>query len=190
MDTTRDSDKEEEIRQIITWMDADNKKLDYNFDYSIISQVPLPATWELPGTLFLGPRIVEVDPLEKLKELQISLLISVGFKQPIIPVDKFPGVQHFYNIPDNGSPETVGKMSDMVMETTPLIFEALRMGKNVYIHCKGGVSRSSTAVLHFLRSRGMSSMRAVQYLKKYRVCIYPNTGFIRFIVYLPDFAKS
>lgn len=181
-----DSVKEEEIRQIITWMDADNKKLDYNFDYSIISQIPLPTAWELPGTLFLGPYITEVNPVEKLAELKVTLLISVGFKKPIIPNDQFSGVQKVYDIPDCGDPETVEKMAQAVEEITPLVREALRAGKNVYIHCRGGVSRSATAVLHFLRSHGMSAIRAVQYLKKYRVCIYPNTGFVRFIVYLPD----
>lgn len=57
-------------------------------------------------------------------------------------------------------------------------------GKDVYIHCVAGMSRSSTVLAHWLMRRypGMSAGQALQLLKRRRPIVRPNCGFIQQLV--------
>jgi protein-tyrosine phosphatase len=54
---------------------------------------------------------------------------------------------------------------------------ALKTDKNIYIHCRAGVSRSTTGLLAFLMSKGLNMKDAVNYVYSKRTIIKPNDGF-------------
>lgn len=55
--------------------------------------------------------------------------------------------------------------------------EGLASNKNIYIHCKAGVSRSSTALIAFFMSKGLDMKTSVNYVISKRNIIEPNEGF-------------
>jgi len=64
-------------------------------------------------------------------------------------------------------------------EAAEFIQEALQRGGKVYVHCRQGISRSSTLVLAFLISRrGYTAQEAVREVRRQREII-PNDGFLQ-----------
>jgi len=62
-------------------------------------------------------------------------------------------------------------------ETNDFFNKALQTEKNVYIHCRAGISRSTSALLAFLMSKGLNMRQAVNYVYAKRSIIQPNRGF-------------
>jgi protein-tyrosine phosphatase len=62
--------------------------------------------------------------------------------------------------------------------------KGLNSNKNIYIHCRAGISRSSTALIAFLMSKGLTMRDAVNYIYTKRYIIEPNAGFwIQLMIY-------
>ena len=55
--------------------------------------------------------------------------------------------------------------------------EGLKTDKNIYIHCKAGISRSVTALTAFLMSKGLDMATSINYIISKRPIIEPNEGF-------------
>lgn len=55
--------------------------------------------------------------------------------------------------------------------------KAHQSNKNIYIHCRAGVSRSTTGLLAFLMYKGLNLRDAVNYVISKRNIIEPNGGF-------------
>lgn len=54
----------------------------------------------------------------------------------------------------------------------------LEGGKNIFIHCAAGVSRSgSFTIAYFMKSKNMSFKEAFLFVKSKRRCVKPNSGF-------------
>ena len=55
-----------------------------------------------------------------------------------------------------------------------------KKGKKVLIHCKAGMSRSAAfTIAYFMKSKGLSYKDAYLLVKKKRVCVKPNDGFVK-----------
>lgn len=56
----------------------------------------------------------------------------------------------------------------------------LSEGQSVYVHCRAGISRSSTVVLYYImRKYQLSLLQALQYLKSRRPVVQPNDAFLK-----------
>lgn len=54
-----------------------------------------------------------------------------------------------------------------------------RDGKAVLVHCKKGISRSSSTVIAYaMKEYGLSADEAIAHVRKRRQCIAPNDGFL------------
>lgn len=62
--------------------------------------------------------------------------------------------------------------------------KGLRSDQNIYIHCRAGISRSTSGLLAFLMSKGLTMKDAVNYVYSRRNIIQPNPGFwIQLMIY-------
>lgn len=77
-------------------------------------------------------------------------------------------------------------MSPFFQEAADFIEDALLHKGKVYVHCKMGISRSSTLVLAFLMiKRGMPAQEAVRLVRSRREII-PNDGFLKQLCHLNE----
>uniref|UniRef100_A0A158R5G5 protein-serine/threonine phosphatase n=1 Tax=Syphacia muris TaxID=451379 RepID=A0A158R5G5_9BILA len=64
-------------------------------------------------------------------------------------------------------------------QTYQFIKEAKEKGSAVLVHCKKGISRSSSTVIAFaMKEYGWGLEKAMEHVKKKRDCITPNKGFV------------
>jgi protein-tyrosine phosphatase len=62
--------------------------------------------------------------------------------------------------------------------------KGLQSNKNIYIHCRAGISRSTTGLIAFLISKGLTMKDAINYVISKRHIIEPNSGFwIQLMIY-------
>jgi dual specificity protein phosphatase 1B len=82
----------------------------------------------------------------------------------------------YYEVDETDRPHSeIEKYFD---ECADFIDNAVNDGKKVLIHCKCGVSRSSTLTAAYLiKKKNYSTDGAIDTIKKSRDCIRPNTGF-------------
>ena len=137
----------------------------------VATHIPIP---NLPGKLYLG----SVTSINYIIPLNISYVISLFplLQDMTIP----PNVEHdLYSLYDSSDAETVKKMNLILNETSSKIFQRLKEGKNVLVHCFAGISRSSTVVIDFLCSFILynSVDEVIEILRMYRPQVNPNNGF-------------
>ncbi|VDK68229.1 unnamed protein product [Onchocerca ochengi] len=64
-------------------------------------------------------------------------------------------------------------------QTNQFIKEAKEKGSAVLVHCKKGISRSSSTVIAFaMKEYGWALSQAIEHVKNKRGCITPNIGFV------------
>ncbi|OZC06572.1 dual specificity phosphatase, catalytic domain protein [Onchocerca flexuosa] len=64
-------------------------------------------------------------------------------------------------------------------QTNQFIKEAKEKGSSVLVHCKKGISRSSSTVIAFaMKEYGWALSQAIEHVKNKRGCITPNIGFV------------
>ncbi|VDM43161.1 unnamed protein product [Toxocara canis] len=64
-------------------------------------------------------------------------------------------------------------------QTNQFIKEAKEKGSSVLVHCKKGISRSSSTVIAYaMKEYGWGLSQAMEHVKKKRDCITPNKGFV------------
>ncbi len=95
------------------------------------------------------------------------------------PIKEIPEANHFhYTIDDNDEEETMLKMDQILLETSLFLYEHLKNGRNVLVHCRAGISRSATVVLDFLcKYNNWKLVKAYGQLQNCRMCINPSFGF-------------
>ncbi len=70
------------------------------------------------------------------------------------------------------------KIYDHLDSIADLINKYLKIGYNVIVHCKAGISRSPSLVIAYLiKYHGLSLNDALEFLKKKRSVVDPNIGF-------------
>jgi len=70
-------------------------------------------------------------------------------------------------------------ISKYFISTNEWIFNAIKNGGNVLVHCHSGISRSATIVIAYLMEHNkMTYAQANKYLYKRRNIIHPNHGFV------------
>lgn len=144
------------------------------------------------GKLYLGGywATYTEDPLERakihqkqrteLEILRIECIIPLGFEYSPFEFDFTPLKRTFYNSPiaDDLRSITKLKMSIYMEFLGRMIRDELSSGRNVYVHCHAGISRSPTIILHYLVTyEGMSLLNAFEFLLKSRPCVKPNKIF-------------
>jgi atypical dual specificity phosphatase len=88
--------------------------------------------------------------------------------------DKYPNISYL-NININDTPDT------NIKQHFKTIFDFFNKGinsdKNIYIHCKAGISRSSSALIAYLMTKGLDMKTSINYVISRRKIIEPNDGF-------------
>ena len=77
----------------------------------------------------------------------------------------------YYNVPvyDNGDPNEVAKMYGFLPSIVERIYNEIKQGKNILIHCAAGAQRSCTVLAAYLmRYHRLSLRNAVGYIKSRR----------------------
>lgn len=70
------------------------------------------------------------------------------------------------------------KIITYFVESIQFIDEAISNGKNVLVHCLGGISRSATIVIAYVMIKKRKSFEeALKFVKKQRPKVNPNPGF-------------
>jgi protein-tyrosine phosphatase len=130
-----------------------------------------------PG-LYLGSRHV-VKNTAFLNMAEIKVLISILTDNEFH--DYFqsgvqPPIEEWHQVRcDDSSEEEIYKH---FLPMHDVIQTALDEGKNVLVHCAGGISRSPTIVIaHLMIERKITFTEALQHVKQYRDCVRPNEGF-------------
>jgi hypothetical protein len=128
----------------------------------------------LPGLFLSG--IAVARNTAKLKEFGISRVVCCCMPSEFPPADEIDGVGYYRVDVEDMSREPI----DMFfVESSDFISDALENNEGVLVHCRSGVSRSSTIVLAFLiRCMGMRLYDAFFLLRSKRSIVTPNIGFM------------
>lgn len=125
----------------------------------------------IPNKLYLGSILAATDEYI-IKDLGITAILNCG-------TDKL-----FQNVPKDVFYLCLN-MEDSIDQDL-YIDEALsfiEQNKNVLVHCKAGISRSSSIVIAFImKQKKMKFERAFEFVKNCRNCIAPNLGFIQQLI--------
>ena len=129
--------------------------------------------------LYLGGIIYDVEDLKRfVKEKNIGAVVSV-WDDGMIRVDELgiPREDYLYIfIHDN----TAANIMQHFETTCNFIRQKLyEEGKNVYVHCHAGVSRSATIVIHFLMKHYNISLAEAYQIVIDKRNIRPNDSFLR-----------
>jgi dual specificity MAP kinase phosphatase len=122
------------------------------------------------GGLYLGNHHNAQDP-EFLEPENITAILDVaGFDRQYSKEISYKSVPAFDYEGFN--------MSVFFEECFEFIHEHRTQGRNVFVHCQAGMSRSPTIVIgYLLKNEGMDYQTAFEFVKKRRARIGPNKGF-------------
>lgn len=85
---------------------------------------------------------------------------------------------HVLEVPIDDDPDQ--SVLSLLGPVTKYVHHAVSGGRRCLIHCKAGVSRSSTfTIAYLMRYRDMSLADAYEHVKNCRPIICPNDGFMR-----------
>lgn len=163
--------------ELINSYDPDNEENNYHLPPNLYKQLQLQQYRQvcsevIPGALFIAGYQVASD-LDYLGRLRISHIVNTAAD---ICENCFP--DHFqyltYYLKDSNNEE----MSLLFYRTLKWIDDALQKGGRVLVHCREGISRSSTMVIAYLMWRfAWSFDSAFEHIRKVRPICNPNTGF-------------
>ncbi|VDM59854.1 unnamed protein product [Angiostrongylus costaricensis] len=110
---------------------------------------------------------------EELNQNNVSYILNMTRE-----VDNFFPM-HFKYVKISVSDEASTNLLNNWNLTYSFIKEAKELGKVCLVHCKKGISRSSSTVIAYaMKEYGWSLEHALAYVKKRRNCITPNKGFM------------
>jgi protein-tyrosine phosphatase len=128
----------------------------------------------IPGLYLSGISIARNSA--KLAELKISNIVCCCTWTEFPESDEVPGLPYLRIDIEDMSREPIELFFD---EACDFIAESLENHEGVLVHCRSGVSRSSTIVLSFLvKSMGMRLFDAFFLLRSKRGIVTPNIGFM------------
>merc|ERR1712194_715224 len=82
-------------------------------------------------------------------------------------------------------------MGGVLQTVVDFMDNAVRSGGRVLVHCAGGISRSTTAVLAYLVAKRNYSLRdAFAHAHKVRPVVWPNRGFMRILIHWEKTQRS
>ena len=112
----------------------------------------------------------------KLAELKISRIVCCCMLTEFSNGDELPSLEYLRADVEDMSREPIELYFD---DACDFISESLENHECVLVHCRSGVSRSSTIVLAFLiKSMGMRLLDAFFLLRSKRSIVTPNIGFM------------
>jgi protein-tyrosine phosphatase len=140
-------------------------------EFTAISQELTHIPLNTSEKLYLGGRVA----LNTYKNYGIDHLITLFEFNTT-----FNDIKHeIYNIIDQE--QNAQQLDGYLDQITSSIHQSLSNGKNVCVHCKAGISRSSTVVIEYLIKYHNMGNEALNYVKKFRPIICPNAGFYRLL---------
>jgi len=138
-------------------------------------QILLPPPAQHLGHLWLGS-FAAISDNDLLRKHRISHLVQVIDVPWLPPVNDPNMTVTRIDIMDIPSADLRSHLDDACAR----IEKSLAAGKNVLVHCQQGISRSASVVIAYLiKNHGMSYEFAFAFVKKYRPCIKPNSGFVK-----------
>src|SRR5271166_175773 len=120
----------------------------------LLKRLPTPS-----GELYHGP-MPDLGVLEELEEQGFDAIWNMGKElRPIIAIEQHyvPLVLHG-DVPDYGTPKDIGHFVGQLQK----IVGMLRAGKKIYLHCHGGVGRTSLALASIKVMFGSSAEAALK----------------------------
>jgi len=130
----------------------------------------------IPG-LLLGPYLVSRD-LDKLQKLRITHIVCLrDAKEAFSVKPRFP--DHFgYMVLDVQDTEDQNLIR-LFPAARDFIYDAIKKGGKVLVHCNGGISISPAFVVMFVMEHfRLSCDDALHMVQNRRYCISPNGGFL------------
>ena len=125
--------------------------------------------------LYLG-NINHAKDLETLTSLDIKAIVQISDEE-IAP--RYPECFQYYTVTFKDL-ETID-ISKYLFSIIEFIARMIEKG-NVFVHCNAGISRSVSVVIGYLIVyHEMSYDEAHAYVKAKRACIFPNSGFVKFL---------
>lgn len=122
--------------------------------------------------LYLGSYEDAID-FYKLKNLGITHIVNLSYLPNPYPNDFVYLKIDLYDDP-------LENISQYFNFTIQWIYDAIMNGGKVLVHCRAGISRSSTIILAFLvKLFGITLEKAYNYVKNIRPIIQPNEGFVK-----------
>jgi predicted protein tyrosine phosphatase len=122
-------------------------------------------------------KTMEKDILDVLDiKVVISALTEEEYEDYMITGEDFPNLEwHRFVINDDKDE----RISDYFINTHFIINRALSKSQKVFVHCLGGISRSSTLIIAYLMIENKwTYQKAYTYVKQRRNSIDPNVGFV------------
>jgi len=143
--------------------------------FTPMHQILLPPPAQHLGHLWLGS-FAAISDNDLLRKHRISHLVQVIDVPWLPPVNDPNMTVTRIDIMDIPSADLRSHLDDACAR----IEKSLAAGKNVLVHCQQGISRSASVVIAYLiKNHGMSYEFAFAFVKKYRPCIKPNSGFVK-----------
>lgn len=154
-----------------------------------LSSTGRPDHWDLTAQeivtgLFLGPAAAAADK-DWLRRAGITHILNIGAaSNPLFSTDPelMRNIRCAYIDLDD---VPTSPLIDYFPKAHEFVDEALRPQKpganpgNILVHCHAGISRSTTVVASYLMQRfGLTAPRALEYIRKRRSIINPNSGFL------------
>jgi predicted protein tyrosine phosphatase len=163
--------------ELIRSYDPENEENNYHMPHHLVKKIQLeqhrPVCSEvIKNALFISSHVVAAD-LETLQRHGITHVVNTAAD---VCANHFPGHFHYltYFLKDGNSEE----ISIHFYRTIKWVDDAIQQGGRVLIHCREGVSRSSTMVIAYLMWRySLPFETAHDRLRKVRSICNPNTGF-------------
>jgi hypothetical protein len=147
-----------------------------------ISFIPLNTQ----GKLYLGGYNFKNEflMLEELLAKEISFVFGLGFMEhPLLKYSPNFGVMSVY-IDDSPTSCCFLLMDEILNKMLPMVHAYLSSGKNVYIGCHYGISRSACFIISYLiEYHSKSYEEAYEYVKRCREIINPNSAFVKLLKY-------
>lgn len=140
----------------------------------------IPTNDKKSGKLFIG-NLSDLMSDDMMRN--IDVIISVCDVNP--KFRKYDRPHYVYPVHDSPDIESVQTMRDILSKCRPIIYFNCKQGKNVFIHCYAGISRSSTVLLDYLltyyifdTSKCLSNTEcALKFVRQFRPIVNPNKGF-------------
>jgi predicted protein tyrosine phosphatase len=128
----------------------------------------------IPGVYLSGIAVAR-NP-SRLVELNISRVVCCCMWSEFPVSDELKSITYFRVDVEDMSKEPIEMFFD---DCCDFILESLESNEGVLVHCRSGVSRSSTIILAFLiKSMGMRLYDAFFLLRSKRSIVTPNIGFM------------
>lgn len=127
-----------------------------------MSRVPFTHTWIESERILAGSIPQQIEDLEALKAQGITSILTLTRRD----IATYPSAADWLNansyfwtqraIPDNGLSDDLTMFS-----AARYIAGSFKMGRPIYVHCRGGIGRTGTVLLaYYVLDRGMSLERA------------------------------